>query len=170
MAENHPAEEDLVMLYYRETALVDRGSAEQLREHLAACPSCQAAYQNLIRVLDACDDLPVPEPHPSFESRMWNRLEPQLHPLKRHWSPWAFHRTRWFAVAAVAAMLVLAFVAGRFTKSQSATPRIVAITADGRQLSERKDEREDGYTLRALPNGDFVVKVKHSNGQTINIS
>lgn len=44
------------------------------------------------------------------------------------------------------------------------------ITAEGRQLSERKDEREDGYTLRALPNGDFVVKVKHSNGQTINIS
>jgi len=115
------------MLYYREA-----GTPEALRTHLDQCPSCRTAYQALVRVLDACDDLPVPEPHPAFESRIWNRLEPQLQPLGRHWSPWAFLQTRWFAMAAVAALLIVAFVAGRITR-HSEPARIVAITADGRQ-------------------------------------
>ena len=129
----HPAEEDLVMLYYREAA-----TPEALRAHMDQCPSCRIAYQNLIRVLDACDDLPVPEPHPSFESRIWNRLEPQLHPLGRRANPLGFLQTRpflqtrWFAMAAVAAMLIAAFVAGRITHHPEPA-RIVAITADGRQ-------------------------------------
>jgi hypothetical protein len=129
MQQDHPGEEDLVMLYYRESSTHE----QELREHLEACPSCAAAYRNLARILDACDDLPVPEPHLAFESRMWNRLEPQLQPLNRRVSPWSFLRNRWFAVAAAAAMLVLAFLAGRFTRPQSAAPRIVAISADGRQ-------------------------------------
>lgn len=134
MATNHPAEEDLVMLYYREGGLLEQGSPEELRAHLASCPTCQAAYQKLVRVLDACDELPVPEPHLSFESRIWNRIEPQLHPLAQRPSPWLFLRSRWFAVAAVAAMLLVAFFAGRFTRPQRpASPQVLAFTADGRQ-------------------------------------
>jgi hypothetical protein len=133
MAENHAAEEDLVMFYYRESGLMQKGSLDDLQAHLEKCPACKTAYRNLVRVLDACDDLPVPEPHPAFESRMWNRLEPQLHPLnQRVW--WAFLQTRWFAAAAVAAMLVIAFLAGRLTRKPNApVTQIVAITADGRQ-------------------------------------
>jgi hypothetical protein len=131
MSADHAAEEDLVMLYYREP-----GTPEKLREHLDECPACRAAYQNLVRVLDACDDVPVPEPHAAFESRIWNRLEPQLHPIGQRVSPWEFVRlhlqTRWFAMAAVAAMLAVAFFAGRVSKPQEPA-RIVAITADGRQ-------------------------------------
>jgi hypothetical protein len=122
MANDHPTEEDLVMLYYRE-------APADLRAHVETCPDCGAAYRDLVRVLDACNDLPVPEPHLAFESRMWNRLEPQLHPLNRR--P-AFWRNRWFALAAAAAMLVAAFLAGRFTRPHEA-PRLVAISADGRQ-------------------------------------
>ena len=138
MLNGHPAEEDLVMLYYREGGLLERGSPEELRAHLANCPTCQQAYQTLVRVLDACDDLPVPEPHLAFESRMWNRLEPQLEPMNRRVSRWAFLQTRWFAAAAVAAMLLVAFLAGRFTRPQSrptvATARLLtAMTPDGRQ-------------------------------------
>jgi hypothetical protein len=132
---DHPAEEDFVMLYYRETDTGGRLSFDELRQHLELCPSCRTAYQNLARVLDACDDLPVPEPHPAFESRMWNRLEPQLHPLDRRVHSWPFvpQLKHWLAAAAVAAMLVAAFFAGRFTRTPNAPARIVAITADGRQ-------------------------------------
>jgi hypothetical protein len=129
MPDEHAAEEDLVMLYYRENG----GRQQDLQAHMEACPSCRKAYQNLVRVLDACDDLPVPEPHPAFESRLWNRLEPQLHPLNQRMSLWSFHRTRWFAAAAVAAMLLVAFLAGRFTRPPQETTRIVAITSDGRE-------------------------------------
>ena len=127
MQNDHPADEDLVMLYYREKG------AERFRAHLEACEPCRAAYRNLVRVLEACDDLPVPEPHPAFESRMWNRLEPQLHPLHRKLPAWSFFRSRWFAAAAVAAMLLLAFLAGRFTRPRNEMPRVVAISAAGRQ-------------------------------------
>jgi hypothetical protein len=112
----HPAEEDLVMLYYRE-------ASENIRAHLEACPECQAAYRNLVRVLDACDDVPVPEPPAAFESRMWHRLEPRLHPHRSH--------SRWWVFAAAAAMLVLAFLAGRFSRTPHEVP--VAISAAGRQ-------------------------------------
>jgi hypothetical protein len=128
MQDYHPAEEDLVMLYYRECKAADR-----LRSHLETCDSCKAAYRNLARVLEACDDLPVPEPHPAFESRMWNRLEPQLQPLNRGVDWASFLRARWLAAVAVAAMLVLAFLAGRSTRPQSVPPKLVAISPDGRQ-------------------------------------
>lgn len=135
MANDHPADEDLVMLYYRETGLLERDSPEELCAHLAQCPTCQAAYQKLIRVLDACDDLTVPEPHLSFESRIWNRIEPQLHPLNQRVGRWLFLRTRWFAIAAVASMLLVAFFAGRFTRPQQrpSAQQVLAFTADGRQ-------------------------------------
>lgn len=131
MANDHPTEEDLLMLYYRESS----ASPDQLRAHLEVCASCRSSYENLVRLLDACNELPVPEPHPAFESRIWNRLEPQLHPLNQHVSPWAFFSGRWFAAAGVAALLIVAFLAGRFTRtpSQPAQAQIVAITADGRQ-------------------------------------
>jgi hypothetical protein len=137
MPNDHPADEDLVMLYYRESGPGESVNPDELRAHLELCASCRTAYQNLVRVLDACDDLPVPEPHSSFESRMWNRLEPQLHPLNPRVSPWSFlHirlRTRWLTAAAVAAMLIVAFLAGRFTRTPNVPARIVALTADGRQ-------------------------------------
>jgi hypothetical protein len=122
----HPSEEDLVMLYYRENGV----GLDRLEAHLANCPHCRVAYEGLTRVLDACNDLPVPEPHPAFESRTWNRLEPQLHPIK---PGFRFPlNSRWFAAAGVAAMLLVAFLAGRFTRPHEPA-RLVAITADGRQ-------------------------------------
>jgi len=143
MSSEHPADEDLVMLYYRETdpGAGGNGNPVELRAHMEQCAACRAAYQNLVKVLDACNELPVPEPHQSFESRMWNRLEPQLHPLgaqgKISGRLLSFLQvrlsSRWLVAASVAAMLIVAFLAGRFTRPQAAPSRIVAITADGRQ-------------------------------------
>lgn len=112
----HPTEEDLVMLYYRE-------APDGIRAHLERCPECRAAFRNLARVLDACDDLPVPEPRAGFESRMWSRIRPQLHPRKRN---------RWLVWAAAAAMLAAAFLAGRFSRPRTELPA-PAMLAEGRQ-------------------------------------
>ncbi len=132
MPNEHPTEEDLVMHYYRENG----ANPDELRAHLETCPSCRIAYDRLVQLLNACDELPVPEPHPAFESRVWNRLEPQLHPLNTGWLSVlrAPLHSRYLAFAAVAALLVVAFFAGRFTKTPAASPtHLVAISADGRQ-------------------------------------
>ena len=115
---NHPDEESLVMLYYGEP------QPEALRAHLNECPDCRQRYDALVRVLDACDDLPVPEPPLGFESRMWHRLESRITP-PRH-----FYRN-WLTLAAVAAMLVVAFLAGRFSRPPQAPS--LAISDEGRQ-------------------------------------
>ena len=141
MPSEHPADEELVMLYYRETDPGASGNPLELRAHMEQCAACRSAYQNLVKVLDACNELPVPEPHQSFESRMWNHLEPQLHPLGaqgriagRLLSFWHGRlSSRWLVAASVAAMLIVAFLAGRFSRPQAPPSRIVAITADGRQ-------------------------------------
>jgi hypothetical protein len=112
----HPSEEDLVMLYYRE-------APEDIRTHLESCAECRTAYRNLVRVLDACDDLPVAEPHAAFESRMWHQIRPRLHPPRE--------RNRWWVLAGAAAMLVLAFLAGRFSRPSHEVP--LAVSAEGRR-------------------------------------
>jgi hypothetical protein len=127
MAEAHLSEEDLVMLFYRENGL----HGEEFEAHLDACPSCRAAYERLSRVLRACDELPVPEPHLAFESRMWNRLEPQLHPLHRRPPFFAWRWPRWGMAAALPVLLISAFVAGRFSGPRTPAQQVVAITADG---------------------------------------
>src|SRR4051812_6793826 len=127
ISEPHISEEDLVMLFYRESGV--RG--EEFEAHLDACPSCRAAYERLGRVLRACDELPVPEPHVAFESRIWNRLEPQLQPLHRRTPFFAWHWPRWAMAAALPLLLIGAFVAGRFTGPRVPAQQGVAITADG---------------------------------------
>ena len=112
----HPTEEDLVMLYYRE-------GPQEIRAHLESCPECSTAYRNLMRVLDACEEVDVPEPHASFESRMWHQIRPKLQPHHRH--------NRWLVFAAAAAMLAMAFLAGRFSRPEREAP--AAISAEGRQ-------------------------------------
>lgn len=114
---NHPDEESMILLYYGEP------QPEALRSHLSDCPECRQKYEAVVRVLDACDDLPVPEPPLGFEARMWHRLESRIAP-PRH-----FYRN-WLALAAVAAMLVAAFLAGRSTRPQAPS---LAISDEGRQ-------------------------------------
>lgn len=125
----HISEEDLVMLFYRESG----SQGAEFEAHLEACPSCRAAYERLGRVLHACDELPVPEPHLAFESKMWNRLEPQLQPLRRRAGWFGWMDRRWVMAGAVAMLLVAAFFAGRLTRPGARGPRVVAISADGRQ-------------------------------------
>ncbi len=44
------------------------------------------------------------------------------------------------------------------------------VTAAGKALSDRRDLREEGYTLQALPGGDYVLRVRHQNANQVEIS
>jgi hypothetical protein len=43
------------------------------------------------------------------------------------------------------------------------------ITADGAALGKRSDLAANGYTSRALPNGDFIIKVRHDGARRISL-
>ncbi len=107
---NHLAENDLVLHYYGELP-----TAEEVRAaaHLGECGTCHGAYTRLQRVLAAVDAAPVPEIADGFERTVWARLEPHLH-RDRGWVSWfVFSPVRLGWGAAVAALVTVAFLAGR---------------------------------------------------------
>jgi hypothetical protein len=106
----HLSEEDLVLRYYGEPG----GAGAD--EHLASCESCRASLVSMTRVLDAMDGLEVPEPLSGLGGRVWQRIAPQLaKPHTRWWTDW-FAPRRLAAVAAMAALVIGAFLAGRVSQ------------------------------------------------------
>jgi hypothetical protein len=104
---NHLSEEQLILLYYGEEP--DAPGAEM---HLDECAECRELYGSLQRVLNVVDTLPVPARSPEYGAEVWQRIEHRL-PARRRLvlpAPW-----RWAAAAvALASLLVVAFLAGRF--------------------------------------------------------
>ena len=109
---NHLSEEQLILHYYGEEG--DSLSAER---HLEECEACRRLYGGVQRVLNVVDSMPIPELAAEYGAQVWRRIEGQLCRLpvrRRAWwllpGPW-----RWaVAGAAFAALMVTAFVAGRF--------------------------------------------------------
>ena len=117
---NHLSEEQLILYYYGEES--ENPAAGR---HLDECPECRQTYGSLQRVLNVLDGMPVPEQGADYGTQVWHRIEGRL-PVRRgfHWPefPW-----RWaVAAVAVAGLLVVAFLAGRFSQSSRTAPSVVA--------------------------------------------
>ena len=114
----HLAEDDLILHFYGES---DRTAVEQ---HLATCTTCRTEFERLRQVLalmDTADAFSPPHvPGPAFEREVWARLEPQLAARRAWWAEWLTPRRLVFA-SSVAALLLVAFVAGRFSRDERPT-------------------------------------------------
>ena len=125
--QTHVTEDDLILHFYGEAP--DQGRVDS---HLASCPSCQLEYARLNRVfalVDRADSFsPLEAPGPAFEREVWARLAPTLAAHRESWLSRLFHGTpKWALAGGVAALVLAAFVAGRFTVD--APP--AAVMADG---------------------------------------
>jgi len=115
----HLSQEELVLEYYGERR--DEG----IREHLETCASCRASFESLARVLNAMNDFEAPEPSTVYGSRVWRQIAPRLGESRHSWWSgfwWWFTPRRLAAISAMAALLVVAFLAGRVSQ----TPREMA--------------------------------------------
>jgi hypothetical protein len=121
---SHLNEEQLILLYYGEEG--DTLTAEQ---HLEQCGECRALFGSLQRVLNVVDSLPLPERGAEYGQQVWRRIERRLPAPAgfgiKTWlrpGPW-----RWaFTSAACAALMVAAFLAGRFLP-QAHKPAQIAV-------------------------------------------
>jgi hypothetical protein len=104
---NHPTEEQLVLYYYGDS---HQGPGGEVEEHIHACEQCRGSYQALQRVLNSVDSFPVPERAPDYENRVWSAIEGRIEKRSRWWS---FGWRPALAAAAMAALLIGAFLAGR---------------------------------------------------------
>jgi hypothetical protein len=139
---NHLSEEQLILHYYGEEE--DGGGAER---HLGECEACRALYGSLQRALNVVDSLPVPERDAEYAERVWKRIEhslPARRGVRRIWAlpaPW-----RWAAAgAALAALLVAAFLAGRSYPHP-------------RQLAQLAADPQAGERILLVAVGDFLER------------
>jgi hypothetical protein len=126
----HLSEEDLVLLYYDEPGIAE-GSKTAL-VHLAECADCRVAAESLAQTLEACNEWSPPAADAELGRSVWARLAPQLD-RRPAADPLAVGRRFWLMAAAIAALVIAAFFAGR-----SSSRPAPAITAG---LSEPARER-----------------------------
>lgn len=122
----HLTEEQFVLYYYGEG-----DESLSVREHLDACEVCRAEYANLQRVLNVVDSAPVPERSSDYGAQVWHRLQPSIGGKRRFMFPLLWPMRHWVAVAGMAALVVAAFLVGRYYPN----PRTGTATAG--QVRER---------------------------------
>jgi len=122
---NHLSEEQFVLYYYGES-----GGSAGVREHLDACEACRGEYANLQRVLNIVDAAPVPERAANYGAQVWRRLEPELIGRGTRWTRWLvpvrWPMRHWAAIAAMAGLVVAAFLAGRYYPKPHPSPQMAA--------------------------------------------
>jgi hypothetical protein len=114
----HLTEETLVLAHYRDLPAPEQAAADA---HLQTCGACREAEQRLVQTLGLVDAAPAPEPPPGFERVMWARVQAAL--PERQAAGWrAWLAPRWAFAAAAAALVAVAFVAGRWSGAPVAPP------------------------------------------------
>ena len=125
-------DDELVLHYYGETS--DAADA-RAASHLETCAECRDNLARLEGVLAMVDTQPAPAADAGLESRVWQRLEPELTSAvgSGQWAgrssyhlPPTTYRLAWLAAAAV--LFLAAFVAGRMSASQPAAPQVAIVT------------------------------------------
>ena len=140
---SHLSQEELVLHYYGEPELgTDR------REHLAQCPACVAELTTLAAVLDRVTPVEVPEPGDDYETRVWDRLQWRLRGEKKR------ERFTWVKALAVAATVIVAFLAGVLWKSSGRradeSTRIATATTNPTTPLDDSTTRNLGDSSRVL--------------------
>jgi hypothetical protein len=139
---NHLSEDELILHYYGETERADHARVES---HLGSCAECQFANEKLRRVMTLVDSASPVDAPMGFERTAWARLEPALDANRSGWRTF-FWFPQWALAGGVAALVVVAFVAGRFTGSDpiSTVPNTeVADVEAGRVLQTAVGEHLD---------------------------
>ena len=112
----HPSEADLILHHY--------GDAEQsaaITAHLASCDRCRSEHEQIVATLNIVGSEAVPHRGASYGAEVWGRLSGQLPDRTTRPGGVVFARG-WGMAAAVAMMVIAAFLAGRYSSSPG-TPR-----------------------------------------------
>lgn len=160
----HLEEEDLILHFYGET-----GSAAE--PHLSDCAECRVRYQALMRVLNSVEAENVPFRSAMYEDEVWNRLAPKLGSRSR-WTAWLTPR-RWIPVLAAIAVLVVGFIAGRYSpraeqpvaSAPSAVRERVLLVAVGDHLQRSKMLLVE--IANADPNQKMVIADERETAQDL---
>jgi hypothetical protein len=124
----HRTEKELIG--YRDGETKERVA---IAAHLKECDECREELTRIEAVFGALDAMPIPDPGEDYGERVWQRISPRLGEKKARWWESLFVPQRLLALGGVVALLILAFVAGRWTRP----PLPVGDQADAAKVRER---------------------------------
>lgn len=124
----HRTEEELIG--YRDGETKERVA---IAAHLKECDECREELARIEAVFGVLDAMPIPDPGEDYGERVWQRIRPRLGRGKARWWESLFVPQRLLALGGVVALLILAFVAGRWTRP----PLPVGDQADAAKVRER---------------------------------
>jgi hypothetical protein len=118
---NHMSEQELIAYRYGET-----GNRERFAQHLNECMDCRREMDHIDAVFAALDTMPISDPGEDFGRRVWQQISPRLPEMRHSWWQVFFAPRRMLALGTVAALILLAFFIGRFTKKSPTGPDLAA--------------------------------------------
>lgn len=107
----HLNEEQLIAYQDGETA-----GREAATAHIQSCAVCQAELNRLAEMLAAYQARPIPDPGENYGRQVWQQLAPRLEEKRGRWWQTFLEPRRLTAAGLVAALLLVAFLAGRVSK------------------------------------------------------
>jgi hypothetical protein len=130
----HLSEEQLIAYQHDEPSGRDFATA-----HINSCAECQAELNRLAEMFAAYQALPVPDPGESYGRRVWQQIAPRLEEKPSRWWQVFLEPRRLTAAGVVAALLLIAFLAGRVSKrvTPAGEGRTTTTTADAARIRER---------------------------------
>lgn len=108
----HATEEELFT--YREGQTKGR---EALAAHLKECAECRAELERLEEVFAVLNAMPVPDPGEDYGARVWRQIAPRLPERRARWWEGLFVPRRLAVVGAMAALVIVAFLMGKWSNS-----------------------------------------------------
>jgi hypothetical protein len=140
---NHLTEEQLVLYHFGDTG--ENPDVAAIGEHVHACSACQADLDDLRQTLSAVSSLTVPDRPDHYGAEVWSRIQPSLDRRGETW--WERLQElvvprRLVLAAAVAVLVIAAFVAGRFSPWQRPAGSTSPAEAPAANLQSAAADRE----------------------------
>ena len=125
----HWEQDELILHYFGDDAHAEHAAAEA---HLKECAACRADFEALSHTLATVREAqpPVPERPAGYEEQVWNSIRAHLpeRETRTSWWAWVARPRQWAIAGAMAAIIIAAFLAGRFSKApqQQQPPTVIA--------------------------------------------
>ena len=117
----HYSEDELTLYYYGEGRR--RANVER---HLDECAACAKSYREIAGTLAMIAAPDVPERGDQYGLEVWQRIRHRLPERDGSWLGQWFRWDRLSVAAAAAALVLVAFLAGRTSRDAAAPPAVVA--------------------------------------------
>jgi hypothetical protein len=158
----HYTEEDLILHYYGEAAT--NADRDRIDRHLEQCEGCAATYRGIARTLALVGDAAVPPRDERYGLEVWQRirhdLPPQDPPL---WLDFR-GRHRLGLIAAAAALVVVAFLAGRFWPGSAGAPQEPVAAGNLAELHAEIRQMREMLTLSLMQQQSATERLRGVSG------